>query len=179
MPCCQVRADAYDFWVKGVTDAYEAEHQRDSFTMSEHEFQQLVSITISPDVVCDFVKRYEVMRTCFDQAATRKLPQDQAVRLMESCVSMAKRVAAEKLGQWRAKADAVHTACQELLAEKPKRRRSRRAGRRKPVEECIVCMDGPRDHVYKPCGHRVSCGECAQALRERSTLCPWCRQVVD
>ncbi|NXW87293.1 BIR7B protein, partial [Alopecoenas beccarii] len=39
---------------------------------------------------------------------------------------------------------------------------------------CKVCMDRDVSVVFVPCGHLVTCGECASNLR----LCPICRAVI-
>lgn len=39
---------------------------------------------------------------------------------------------------------------------------------------CKVCMDREVSVVFVPCGHLVTCGECASNLR----LCPICRAVI-
>ena len=48
-------------------------------------------------------------------------------------------------------------------------------------EECVVCMDGPAQVVFVPCGHACCCSLCAQRLAaEAGTLvhCPLCRATV-
>ncbi|KAH9489624.1 Baculoviral IAP repeat-containing protein 7-B [Bulinus truncatus] len=40
--------------------------------------------------------------------------------------------------------------------------------------ECKICLDKSVEIVFLPCGHLVSCTECAAAL----TLCPICRQEI-
>lgn len=43
------------------------------------------------------------------------------------------------------------------------------------VEECVVCMDGPRSHVIAPCGHKCLCANCASTCPAQMTKCPMCR----
>jgi len=48
--------------------------------------------------------------------------------------------------------------------------------------ECLVCLDGKRSVLCRPCGHFCLCTECAQDLKnleKNSRLCPVCRQFVD
>lgn len=45
--------------------------------------------------------------------------------------------------------------------------------------ECNVCYERPVNAVLYTCGHMCMCFECAQAVRrERSALCPICRQEI-
>jgi hypothetical protein len=39
---------------------------------------------------------------------------------------------------------------------------------------CKICMDGKADVILIPCGHMVSCAQCAPVLSE----CPMCRQTI-
>ena len=47
-------------------------------------------------------------------------------------------------------------------------------------EDCVVCMDGPAQVVFVPCGHACCCSLCAQRLAEAGTLvhCPLCRATI-
>ena len=40
-------------------------------------------------------------------------------------------------------------------------------------KKCIVCVDNPREAVFVPCGHLVSCLTCASNLIDQG--CPMCR----
>ncbi len=42
------------------------------------------------------------------------------------------------------------------------------------AQYCLVCYNKPRDTVYTPCGHFVSCATCANKMGPR---CPMCRRV--
>ena len=44
------------------------------------------------------------------------------------------------------------------------------------AEECLVCMDAPKDHIVLPCMHICVCEACAQLLRDR---CPVCRGPIE
>mmetsp|Transcript_4029 Transcript_4029/g.11835 ORF Transcript_4029/g.11835 Transcript_4029/m.11835 type:complete len:192 (+) Transcript_4029:40-615(+) len=49
-------------------------------------------------------------------------------------------------------------------------------------ENCIVCMDQPRDATVMPCRHMVLCSRCAGALRYRTDVqhrCPICRTEIE
>lgn len=41
--------------------------------------------------------------------------------------------------------------------------------------DCVVCLDGPADHLLQPCNHVAVCGICAAKLE----TCPICRGMVD
>lgn len=47
-------------------------------------------------------------------------------------------------------------------------------------EECLICMDGPRETTLVPCRHRVLCRRCARAVMHGTRRCPlgWCNSVV-
>ena len=40
--------------------------------------------------------------------------------------------------------------------------------------DCLICLDNPKDSVFNPCGHYVSCNNCAIKLKK----CPMCRVEV-
>ena len=40
--------------------------------------------------------------------------------------------------------------------------------------QCVICFDGARDHVFLPCRHMCSCGDCAPQL----SACPICRGAI-
>ena len=44
------------------------------------------------------------------------------------------------------------------------------------AEQCSICLDAPRSHVFAPCGHMTACGACA--VRFRKQPCPLCRTKV-
>lgn len=43
------------------------------------------------------------------------------------------------------------------------------------LQECIVCLDNPRDTRFMSCGHRVACRTCATRLFR----CPICQAYID
>ncbi|XP_045195492.2 baculoviral IAP repeat-containing protein 7-A-like [Mercenaria mercenaria] len=47
--------------------------------------------------------------------------------------------------------------------------------RLKENQMCKICLDSQADVIFLPCGHRVSCAQCAPALLK----CPICRQTVN
>lgn len=47
--------------------------------------------------------------------------------------------------------------------------------RLKENQTCKICLDSRADVIFLPCGHMVSCPQCAPAL----TKCPLCRKVVN
>jgi hypothetical protein len=46
-----------------------------------------------------------------------------------------------------------------------------------PSLECLVCEDGPRDHMCAPCGHLVACAACVDRFAPDAP-CPTCRAEV-
>jgi hypothetical protein len=45
-------------------------------------------------------------------------------------------------------------------------------------EECVVCMDAVRTHIFAPCGHVCACAQCARKIVETSKRCPKCRATI-
>ena len=39
---------------------------------------------------------------------------------------------------------------------------------------CVVCLEGPREVFFFPCGHRHTCAECAELVKD----CPTCRAEI-
>ncbi|CAD5121426.1 DgyrCDS9941 [Dimorphilus gyrociliatus] len=48
----------------------------------------------------------------------------------------------------------------------------------KPPQECSICLEKPRNCLFNPCHHIVSCTKCAGILLRNGAGCPLCRQVV-
>ncbi len=46
------------------------------------------------------------------------------------------------------------------------------------AEECIVCLDGPSEKIFLPCGHKCTCENCSNELRKFSNSCPMCRRII-
>jgi len=45
--------------------------------------------------------------------------------------------------------------------------------------ECVICLDPPRDHMVLPCKHCCLCADCAQDFEEGDILeCPQCRGEI-
>jgi hypothetical protein len=45
--------------------------------------------------------------------------------------------------------------------------------------ECVICLEGVRSRMFRPCGHVCVCEKCCNSLMTLSTaLCPMCRQPV-
>ena len=40
---------------------------------------------------------------------------------------------------------------------------------------CVVCMDAPSVVPFSPCGHRVTCTQCAKNIAAKNNECPLCR----
>lgn len=46
-------------------------------------------------------------------------------------------------------------------------------------EECQICFDAPRTHLFLPCGHRCACNACATIIAGGDhPLCPICRKAT-
>ena len=176
--------------------AYDELQISDAFNMPQREFvKAIMSFREDEDLHNgwkDFMRRCEVVEACFKTAA-EGLPSVQAFKMVDSCTTVAKQCGRSLLSRWRAKCEEVHRACVELLVEEQAIKRNHRKKQRKRLEkqrkrlkkqitiedeECIICLDAQRNHAFKPCGHNVSCEECAVALRSRSDRCPWCRGLL-
>jgi hypothetical protein len=47
-------------------------------------------------------------------------------------------------------------------------------------DQCVLCLDAPKDHVIIPCGHQCVCEACAEKLKKaRNPLCPFCRAPIN
>ena len=44
---------------------------------------------------------------------------------------------------------------------------------------CSICLDRPRTLVFVPCGHHVTCRDCATDIRSKTNQCPICRCTID
>ena len=41
---------------------------------------------------------------------------------------------------------------------------------------CVVCLDGPKTHIFVKCSHMCVCATCADEIRQSGEmLCPLCR----
>ncbi|RZK64823.1 MAG: RING-HC finger protein [Pedobacter sp.] len=40
---------------------------------------------------------------------------------------------------------------------------------------CVVCMDAPSVMHFSPCGHQVTCAQCAENIAAKNSECPMCR----
>ena len=55
----------------------------------------------------------------------------------------------------------------------------------KKVEEkdtkwCLLCWEYPTNHAFIPCGHKISCGNCAATVLTANKQCPICRvRIID
>jgi len=47
------------------------------------------------------------------------------------------------------------------------------------TQECVVCLNNPRDTTILPCRHMCLCHECADILRTQTNRCPVCRSPVE
>lgn len=95
----------------------------------------------------------------------------------KSIVDTCARLAQLGLAKYIEVARTAHLACQDLLADTvPVRPEAARPQQDSDDELCICCLSECRSLVYRPCGHRVCCEQCAVALWARSQICPWCRE---
>lgn len=44
--------------------------------------------------------------------------------------------------------------------------------------ECIICCDNKKNVVFGPCGHFMSCNDCAQTINNQKGKCPMCRGTI-
>ena len=57
-------------------------------------------------------------------------------------------------------------------------------GEPEPEEEdedaklCKICLYEEKNTILMPCGHACVCHDCGQSLKEKSPLCPMCRQHI-
>ena len=45
------------------------------------------------------------------------------------------------------------------------------------VDECCVCLEADKSHIFAPCGHLCVCQGCADSIMAASKECPVCRQA--
>jgi hypothetical protein len=45
------------------------------------------------------------------------------------------------------------------------------------VDECCVCLEADKSHIFAPCGHFCVCQGCADSIMAASKECPVCRQA--
>merc|ERR1712032_1421107 len=71
-------------------------------------------------------------------------------------------------------------AKKEAKQAKDKRGSSKKAAcadqEMKDVDVCKICMDGPVQTVFVPCGHMLACLSCSRSLENKK--CPVCRKRV-
>ncbi|CAI9763032.1 unnamed protein product [Fraxinus pennsylvanica] len=47
------------------------------------------------------------------------------------------------------------------------------------VKICAICFDKPRNCIFVPCGHFVTCHDCGLRIKdEENELCPICRRLI-
>lgn len=46
------------------------------------------------------------------------------------------------------------------------------------AQECVVCMENPRNALIYRCGHIAVCFDCGKRLQERGRTCPICRGPI-
>eukprot|EP00457_Paulinella_chromatophora_P007749 gb/GEZN01007774.1/.p1 GENE.gb/GEZN01007774.1/~~gb/GEZN01007774.1/.p1 ORF type:complete len:325 (-),score=61.65 gb/GEZN01007774.1/:264-1238(-) len=70
---------------------------------------------------------------------------------------------------------------ESLLRHKPKKKGGAKQARREPerMDECVVCMDMPRETILAPCGHASHCLPCATHLKENNLPCSVCRKPIE
>lgn len=45
-------------------------------------------------------------------------------------------------------------------------------------EDCLICMGNPVNTMIKPCNHMAMCNECAEILKQKSSICPLCKAKI-
>lgn len=164
-----------EMWVAGIKWAWYEEYGDEAPVTFVIE-----SIHGAPST--DFLRRHQIMVACFAAAPNQTLPKDQAKRLVDSCMAVARRFGSHQVVRWKEKLARVHQACQELLKQEEDRSRlrpKRRSKKKSSRQECVICLDAEPDYEFQPCGHCVSCAGCAAALRAKSSTCPWCRGELE
>lgn len=43
-------------------------------------------------------------------------------------------------------------------------------------DECTICMEKQKTHIFTPCGHKATCKECGDNFKDKQ--CPICREIV-
>ena len=46
-------------------------------------------------------------------------------------------------------------------------------------DTCVVCMERPRNALFMPCRHTITCLDCALQIHAKLSLCPYCRVEVE
>lgn len=44
---------------------------------------------------------------------------------------------------------------------------------------CVICLDGPVEGAFIPCGHMAGCMPCLNEIKAKNWDCPVCRGKVD
>jgi serine/threonine protein kinase len=52
-------------------------------------------------------------------------------------------------------------------------------GETKGENECVVCLDNEKTHMFKPCNHLCVCEGCSMAVMGSTAECPACRTEVE
>lgn len=77
-----------------------------------------------------------------------------------------------KLIYQRAKEDEI---MMETQKEKEKLEAQEKAIAEQETKECVICFDNKRTTIFVPCGHHVSCGTCAEKVKD----CPICKKKIN
>lgn len=51
-------------------------------------------------------------------------------------------------------------------------------GKLRPEKECCICFDAKVNSVIHPCGHTMTCHNCALQISSRYPRCPMCRTAI-
>lgn len=149
------------------------------------EANELVAMLLHPgteDMAAmhiDLANRCEIVNKLAPHA-----DQQQLSKMVDNLRSESLEYASELLVAWIQHAEKSHEACQALLSQ-PAKGKNKKKKTKPPTDKheddglCIVCLDEARSIVYRPCGHRVSCGECAAELWTRKKRCPWCQAACE
>ena len=69
----------------------------------------------------------------------------------------------------------LEAASERVQREVVRRELAALSGFRSAEEEtCVICMDRSPNVTLVPCGHRITCQQCAERLEE----CPTCRSPI-
>lgn len=47
-------------------------------------------------------------------------------------------------------------------------------------DECVICLNGPKNTAFYPCGHQCFCNQCASMFKQQAKhqICPICRNRI-
>lgn len=127
-----------------------------------------------------FYKRIEIANKCIIDNF-HKFECRQYDKIINSMISSTEKFYTKLLFVWRYNAIKSEKIYQELMKSEDDKSFQpviKKKHDKDPDEDlCIICLDDLRSTIYKPCGHRVCCNNCADILWQFDKTCPWCRKI--